>query len=50
MTAGLSWYIFQHKNQLDIPSVFAGLLTVIILGPVVENVVFRLLERSIVQR
>lgn len=47
---GLGWYIFQHKNQLDIPSVFAGLLTVIIFGLVVENVVFRLIERSTVQR
>lgn len=47
---GLGWYIFQHKNQLDIPSVFAGLLTVIIFGLLVENVVFRLVERSTVQR
>lgn len=47
---GLGWYIFQHKNQLDIPSVFAGLLTVIIFGLVVENVVFRLIERATVQR
>jgi NitT/TauT family transport system permease protein len=47
---GLGWYIFQHKNQLDIPNVFAGLLTVIIFGLLVENVVFRLIERSTVQR
>ncbi len=47
---GLGWYIFQHKNQLDIPSVFAGLLTVIIFGLIVENVVFRAIERSTVQR
>lgn len=47
---GLGWYIFQHKNQLDIPSVFAGLLTVIIFGLIVENVVFRAVERSTVQR
>jgi len=47
---GLGWYIFQHKNQLDIPSVFAGLLTVIIFGLLVENVVFRFLERRTVQR
>ncbi len=47
---GLGWYIFQHKNQLDIPSVFAGLLTVIIFGLLVENVVFRLIERRTVQR
>jgi NitT/TauT family transport system permease protein len=30
--------------------VFAGLLTVIIFGLVVENVVFRLIERATVQR
>ncbi|MBN9268267.1 MAG: ABC transporter permease [Hyphomicrobium sp.] len=47
---GLGWFIFQHKNQLDIPGVFAGLLTVIIFGLLVENVVFRLVERSTVQR
>ena len=47
---GLGWYIFQHKNQLDIPSVFAGLLTVIIFGLLVENVVFRMVERRTVQR
>jgi NitT/TauT family transport system permease protein len=47
---GLGWYIFQHKNQLDIPSVFAGLLTVIIFGLIVENVVFRAIERRTVQR
>lgn len=47
---GLGWFIFQHKNQLDIPSVFAGLLTVIIFGLVVENVVFRAIERGTVQR
>jgi NitT/TauT family transport system permease protein len=47
---GLGWYIFQNKNTLDIPSVFAGLLTVIIFGLVVENVVFRFIERRTVQR
>jgi NitT/TauT family transport system permease protein len=29
---GLGWYIFENRNLLDIPAVFAGLLTVIVIG------------------
>ena len=29
---GLGWFIFENRNLLDIPAVFAGLLTVIIIG------------------
>jgi len=29
---GLGWYIFESKNQLNIPEVFAGLLTIILIG------------------
>src|SRR5690606_4519594 len=47
---GLGWYIFENKNQLDIPYVFAGLLTVIIFGLLVENVVFHSVERVTVRR
>jgi NitT/TauT family transport system permease protein len=49
-SGGLGWFIFEKKNLLDIPAVFAGLLTVILIGLVVENVVFRLIERRTVQR
>jgi len=47
---GLGWYIFESKNQLNIPEVFAGLLTIILIGLAVENVVFRLIETRTVQR
>jgi NitT/TauT family transport system permease protein len=47
---GLGWYIFESKNQLDIPNVFAGLLTIILIGLAIENVVFRLIETRTVQR
>lgn len=47
---GLGWFIFESKNQLDIPSVFAGLLTIIMIGLVVENVVFRTIEAKTVRR
>ena len=47
---GLGWFIFQNKNLLDIPSVFAGLLMVIIIGLAVDNFVFRTLEQRTVRR
>jgi NitT/TauT family transport system permease protein len=47
---GVGWYIYQNKNLLEIPHVFAGLLTVILFGFFVENVVFRTIERRTVVR
>ncbi len=49
-SGGLGWYIFEKKNQLLIPQVFAGLLTVILFGLFVENVVFRSIEKRTVRR
>jgi NitT/TauT family transport system permease protein len=47
---GLGWYIFQSKNMLDIPAVFAGLLAVIVIGLFVEGVLFKLLEDRTIRR
>ena len=47
---GLGWYIFESKNQLDIPEVFAGLLTIIMIGLLVDNVIFRTIENRTVRR
>ena len=47
---GLGWFIFQNKNALEIPNVFAGLLAVILIGLFVENVIFRWIERRTVIR
>ena len=47
---GLGWYIFEAKNQLDIPEVFAGLLSIILIGLFIENVVFRLVEAKTIGR
>ena len=49
-SGGLGWYIYENKNQLEIPNVFAGLLTVIVIGLVVENVIFRMIEARTVRR
>jgi NitT/TauT family transport system permease protein len=47
---GLGWFIFESKNELDIPEVFAGLLTIIMIGLLVENVVFRTVEIRTLRR
>jgi NitT/TauT family transport system permease protein len=47
---GLGWFIFENRNLLDIPAVFAGLLTVIVIGLIVENLIFRTIERNTVQK
>jgi NitT/TauT family transport system permease protein len=47
---GLGWYIYENKNMLDIPAVFAGLLTVILIGLIVENLIFRNIEIMTVRR
>ncbi len=49
-SGGLGWFIYENKNQLEIPSVFAGLLTVIVIGLLVENVIFRSVEARTVRR
>lgn len=49
-SGGLGWFIFENKNMLDIPNVFAGLLTVIVIGLVVENLIFRTIEQRTIQR
>lgn len=47
---GLGWFIYEAKNQLEIPSVFAGLFTVILIGLIVENLIFRNIERVTIRR
>ena len=49
-SGGLGWYVFENKNQLSIPEVFAGLLTVILFGLLVENLIFRSIENATVKR
>jgi NitT/TauT family transport system permease protein len=49
-SGGLGWYIYEQKNQLLIPEVFAGLLTVTLFGLLVENVIFKTIEKRTVRR
>lgn len=47
---GLGWFIFQNRNELYTDRVFAGLMLVILIGLIVENLVFATLERLTVRR
>ncbi len=47
---GLGWYIFQSRNELFTDKVFAGLAAVIVIGLLVESLVFQTLERLTVRR
>lgn len=47
---GLGWYIYQNRNELYTDNVFAGLTVVIIIGLLVENLIFNGLERITIKR
>jgi len=47
---GLGWYIFQNRNELYTDRVFAGLATVIIIGLLVEGLIFSTIEKLTVKR
>lgn len=49
-SGGLGWYIFENRNNLATENVFAGLLTVIAIGLVVDGVVFRTIEVLTIRR
>ena len=49
-SGGLGWYIFESSQNIETEGVFAGLFMVILIGIVVENVVFRNIELKTVNR
>jgi len=49
-SGGLGWFIFANQMDLRIPYVFAGLFTVILVGVLMESIVFRNLETRTVIR
>lgn len=47
---GLGWFIFENRNLLETAGVFAGLMTVMLVGLFVEGVIFQTIERYTVRR
>lgn len=49
-SGGIGWYIFENQNELQTAAVFAGLLMVIVIGLLVEGIVFRTIEMHTVRK
>ncbi len=49
-SGGIGWFIYENKITLDIPAVFAGLFTVIIIGLLVESLIFRTIEQRTIRK
>lgn len=49
-SGGLGWFIYLAKNNLETAQMFAGLLTLILIGLFVETVIFRQIEAHTVRK
>ncbi len=49
-SGGLGWFIYENKNELEIAYVFAGLVTVIIIGIGADQFVFSKLEKMTIKK
>jgi len=47
---GLGWYIYKQRYLMDISGVFAALIVIIILGVLVEDLVFGFIEKKTIKR
>lgn len=48
--AGIGWFIFMKRTNVDIAGVFAALIVIIIIGVIIEYVVFNTIERNTVRK
>jgi len=44
--SGLGWYLFEQRVYMNAPSLYAGLIAIVICGVIVENVIFVKLEKK----
>jgi NitT/TauT family transport system permease protein len=49
-SGGLGWYIYENRASFDTANVFAGLMTIIIIGFIVEVLFFRTIETRTIRR
>ncbi len=48
--AGIGWFIFMKRTNVDIAGVFAALIVIVIIGIVIEYGVFHTIERNTVKK
>jgi sulfonate transport system permease protein len=49
-SGGIGWYIYENRAAFETANVFAGLMTIIIIGFLVETLLFRTIEMRTVRR
>lgn len=49
-STGLGWYIFEQRVYMNTPGLYAGLLVIIILGFLIENLVFEKIKLKTIKR
>jgi NitT/TauT family transport system permease protein len=47
---GLGWFIFKRRVFMDTPGIFAGLIVIIFIGILVEDLVFNKLEEITIRK
>lgn len=47
---GLGWYIFKRRVFMDTPGIYAGIIVIVIIGILVEDVFFHQVERLTVKK
>ena len=49
-SGGIGWYIYENQSSFDTDNVFAGILTIIIIGFLVEVLLFRTIEKNTIRK
>ena len=47
---GLGWFIFKRRVFMDTPGIFSGLIVIILIGMLVEDLVFTVIEKHTLGR
>lgn len=48
--AGIGWFIFMKRTNVDIAGVFAALVVIIIIGIIIEYIVFNFIEQKTIKK
>lgn len=49
-SGGIGWYIFSKRVFMDTPGMFAGIVVVIVIGVLIEDLIFGVIEKRTVLR
>jgi len=50
VNGGLGWYIYKQRYLMDISGVFAALMVIVIIGILIEDLLFGIIERRTIKR